>query len=149
MKLPTIPKVFFLNANFKDPESEALKLTDSLIKKKRNEVTIYEDILQYATDVLNHSDSIVFGEDWVLGSVFSAGEHKSSMVSNMVGVFPVHSKTSLFIFAREITQVIYQRGFKDEIVELIVKRVLKKIPKMLSKNFKVKKIESNYIVTKK
>jgi hypothetical protein len=140
---------FFQNTKYVDPEKESLNIVRKLIQKKRDNKTIYDEMTAYISDVVNHKGSIAFNEEWILDKIFSAGSHKSAQISNMIGVYPLLAKTSLFIFTREVTRVLYERGFKDEITELIVNDVLKKVPKLLSKKFKVKKVESNYIIKKK
>ena len=144
-----IPKVFFQNTEFIDPLRSVFIKTEACINKKRGRKTAHDEIIDYISKEVKNSGKLVFGEEWLLSRVFTASVHDNKHVSYMVGVFPQHNKTTLFIFAREISDIIHLQGFKDEIMDYIAANIIEKIPKILSRKYKVTKSEDNFIITKK
>lgn len=146
-----IPKVFFQNAEFVDPLRDVFIKVGGCINQKRGitRITVHNEIINYISKEVKQFGKLVFGEEWLLSRVFTASVHDNKHVSYMVGVFPQHDKTTLFIFAREISDIIHLQGFKNEIVDYIVSNIKSKIPKMLSRKYRVAKSEDNFIITKK
>lgn len=140
-----IPKVFFQNSVFTDPLKTVILKTDNAILKKRGLLrkTIYDELISYIKNELEHIKKLQFNDEWLLSRVFTTNRSKSIIASNMVGVYDRHSKTTLFLFAREISEIIYQQGFKDEIVDYFISKILLDIPKKLSRKFKIIKVEEN------
>lgn len=146
-----IPKVFFQNAKFIDPLASAFIKADSCINKKRGftRKTVYDEVTDYISKEIKNFGKILLGEEWLLSRVFTASHHENKHVSYMVGVFPQHDKTTLFIFAREISDIIHLQGFKEEIVDYIVSNLMLKIPKLISQKYRVSQSEDSFIVEKK
>jgi len=146
-----IPKVFFQNSEFKNPLKTVIVQVESCIPMKRGftKRTIYNEITDYIKEELEFVDQVYFGETWILKRVFTAGDHSNVQASNMIGVYRQHSNKTLFYFARDVSEIIYTQGFKDEVLEYIIARILLDIPKLLSKKYRVTENENDYIVEKK
>ena len=146
-----VPKLFFQNTKFVDPLVAAITKVEGCLSLKRGlkRKTAYDEIFKYAKQEVENFKTLSFGEDWLLNRVFTAKDHKNVHVSYMVGVYPQHDKGILLIFAREISDIIHLHGFKDEIVDYIILKIIDSLPKRLSRKYKVKKKEENYIINKK
>jgi len=146
-----IPTVVFEGTKIEDVLKTVLEKVDFAIQAKRGIMrkSIYDDIIQYVKEQVSHKGRIVLGEVWILEKVFSAGKNKNQQLSQMIGVYPQHNKKSLFHFAREVSQIIYEQGFKSEILDFIVKKILLDIPKKLSESFTVKVVENDFFIIKK
>ena len=143
--------MFFQNTQFVDPLKLALTKVEGCLTLKRGVLrkNTCDEVFRYAKQEVENFGTLKFGEDWVLSRVFSAQSHENPHLSYMIGVFPQHDKTSLFIFSREISDIIHLHGFKDEIVDYIISTIIVSLPKRLSRKYKVVKKEENYIITKK
>lgn len=146
-----VPKIFFQNTKFVDPLVSAISKTNACIDKKRGlkQQTLYNEIKRYAKQEVDNFGKLVLGEEWILNRIFTTKEHKNSYMSNMIGVYHQHDKTILFIFAREISEIIHLQGFKNEILDYILSKIISSLPKMLSNKYKVQRKEDNFIIKKK
>ncbi len=146
-----IPKVFFQSAKFVDPLSLAITKTEGCIKQRRGILrrTILDEILKYVKHEIKHKDHVIFNEEWISSKIFTTSEHDNPYITNMVGVFPQHDKSTLFQFAREISDIVKLQGFKNEIVEYLMSKLLTEVPVELSNGYRVKQSDENYIITKK
>ena len=108
----------------------------------------YQEILEFLIEDIENYQVVIFGRDWILGRVITAEKHINPVISNMIGVHNRHEKKHLFIFAREMSNIMQKQGFKNQIVDHIVTSVIDQTIKSITGKYKITIIGHDYRVEK-